>query len=880
MVNIWTQLHFAAAVLYLAVGLYTYLQDRTSGTNRLFLILSAFFMIWAYANGLAISAKTEAEVWRIFSFFAPFWFVFPALLLHFTLHLTRSPLPRPHLILSLVYLPGILLYLFSSGGTTLIDAFPSLSVGRYILYNYASPYYYLHIGYYSLYVLFTIALYIRWYRSTDNPRRRKQALFICISLIAGAALSSVFGTLFPLLREHILPPIAPLCMLIWILGMSIAIVKYRLMRITPNFAAATIMRYIRDYVVLCDESEYVVHINQQVATHFASPASVKGKRAGDVFPFADTEHLSAFLGEADVRERRAQLCGTLTVNIPVHLTVMRMRDDTEREIGFVLVAHDLRMLRQLEQEKEEHRKTSEQLMRSQETFSKAFHASPVGMAIIDTASSSIEQLNNAAERILKYEDAENCTLPETPSPSALAWVSTEQQNAFFHRIEQHGRVYGMKSELYRCDGSTVEMLISADKIHVAGEEKLLFCFSDLSRVNRLERELVTMQKFESIGLLAGGIAHDFNNLLTAIMGNISLARESTRDEQTELRESLDLAQSACNHATQLTGQLLTFSKSDIKRATPVTIHEVVKQSVDLSLSGTDIATSVDIDAQLRVRADRGELVQVFNNLLINAKQALNGSGEITITARHYPLFEESRYAANAPLSLEKGNYVQVAVSDTGPGIPHSRIPHLFDPYYTSKSSGSGLGLSIVYSLVKKYGGDITVQSQTGIGSTFTLFLPAVSGNNSEEQPKEERRYRFTATVLLMDDETTIRKVGSQLLAQMGCTVYTDPEGEALLERVRNMKNRGLVPEAVILDLTVPSGMNGPSTAARLRTLLPAVPLILTTGHTEHEVLQDYASYGFSDYIIKPFTREQLAETLSRHIPPDAPEHYPLFQGSE
>jgi PAS domain S-box-containing protein len=879
MVNLFTQLHFIAAAIYIGIGIYTFHQDRASPSNRLFLILSLCFGFWSYANGLAIAAETAELAWRIFKLFVPLWFLFPPLLLHFSLRLSKHNYPRLQGLLPLLYIPGALIYLLSSGGTALIAEFPESSLGRYIVYRTDSPFHYINIAYYSLYVLLSIALYARWYRTAGDPRRRGQALVILVSLLAGSAVSSFFGTLLPFLYEELPPPMAPLGMLVWVLGMSIAILKYRLMRLSPNVAAETILRYIRDFVLLCDQEERIIHINQKVAHELGvSPRAVEGSHAALLLPSVRNEPLAYCLGGRDVQERGSELIDAEGNRIPIWLTIMRMRDRAAGEIGFALVAHDLRTLRQLEREKEEHRKTLEQLRKSEETFSSAFHASPVGMAIIDTGENRIEEMNESARRILTYQQDASCSLPSADQLSFLSWVSPSQQQRFRSMLQQEGSVQGVKGELYRCDGSPVEVLISADLIDLRGKQKLLFCFSDLTRTNQLERELVTMQKFESIGLLAGGIAHDFNNLLTAIMGNLSLAKSYTLPDEREVNESIELALTACNHASQLTGQLLTFSTNDPGPSSPVSIGEVIKQSVNLSLSGSDITSRIDdAESDLQVQADRGELVQIFNNLLINAKQAMREAGAVEISIRRYTHPEGSRYSAYAPLSLGEGEYVRISIRDSGPGIPRSRIPHLFDPYFTTKPTGSGLGLSIVYSLVKKYGGEVTVQSTKGEGSTFTVFLPiggapGTYGAYGEEQG-ELPSLRFTETILLMDDEEVIRRVGAQLLEMLGCTVYTEKEGEALLDRLHDLQRREIAVDAIILDLTVPEGMNGLQTVLELRKELTATPIFLTTGYTEHEVLNDYTAYGFNDYLLKPFTGEDLANLLARHLPqrePDRP----------
>ena len=265
---------------------------------------------------------------------------------------------------------------------------------------------------------------------------------------------------------------------------------------------------------------------------------------------------------------------------------------------------------------------------------------------------------------------------------------------------------------------------------ITGLPHLLFYFFDITQLNKLETDLINMQKFETVALMAGGIAHDFNNLLTAISGNISLSRYHIHESPEGLK-LLDSAAAACTRASDLTSKLLSFSKYSHPQKKEVDIVSIIRESLSLSVPQKAIFTSIDAAPNIStISADEVQMVQVFNNLFINAKQAMSGRGKIQVQVRNYRNEEGSSLRKQRIQPIPLADYVMISIRDTGSGIPKEQIQFLFDPYFTTKEQGNGLGLTVVYAIIKKHGGEIQVESAPGNGTTFVIYLPSSNGKSS------------------------------------------------------------------------------------------------------------------------------------------------------
>jgi two-component system, cell cycle sensor histidine kinase and response regulator CckA len=380
---------------------------------------------------------------------------------------------------------------------------------------------------------------------------------------------------------------------------------------------------------------------------------------------------------------------------------------------------------------------------------------------------------------------------------------------------------------------------------------------DLTERKRLEEEQNKASKLESVGILAGGIAHDFNNILTAVLGNITLARLSLSGQE-DLQSLLCDAEKASLRAKDLTQQLLTFSRggAPVKKAT--SIASLIRESAGFALRGSNVKSEFIIAGDLwPVEVDAGQLNQVVNNLVINADQAMPEGGTITIRASNVTL------GPRDALPLQDGRYVRISVEDQGVGIARDQLSKIFDPYFTTKQRGSGLGLATTYSIIKKHEGHITVESGLGVGTTFHVFLPACDSPVPEKEEKVSGEPVRKMKVLVMDDEEMVRKVVSMMLRHFGHTVEVAADGTEALGIYRQALEEKKPFDAVIMDLTIPGGMGGKEAVKKLLEIDPRARAIVSSGYSFDPVLANYREYGFRGLVSKPFRAEELNEVLGR-----------------
>lgn len=376
--------------------------------------------------------------------------------------------------------------------------------------------------------------------------------------------------------------------------------------------------------------------------------------------------------------------------------------------------------------------------------------------------------------------------------------------------------------------------------------------TDITARKHLEKEHLKVQKLESIGILAGGIAHDFNNILTGILANISILI-GCEDKNDEKCKRLIEVEKATFRAKELTCQLLTFSKGGKPIKEAVHIGELIKECVDFSTRGSNVKCLYDIEDTLSpVEADIGQISQVINNLAINAKQAMPEGGILKVSARN----------AKTP-PLDDVQYIKISIEDQGIGISEEHLNKIFDPYFTTKKEGSGLGLSSVYSIIKNHNGFIEALSLVGKGTTFEIYLPASSKEVTRKLEESGLLITGTGRILVMDDEEMIRDVIDSILSVLGYKAYFAFNGEEALEQYKLAIEAGEPFDAVIMDLTIRGGMGGKETIRKILEYNPAAKVIVSSGYHNDPIMSDHREYGFKGIIPKPYRASELSRVLKK-----------------
>lgn len=382
----------------------------------------------------------------------------------------------------------------------------------------------------------------------------------------------------------------------------------------------------------------------------------------------------------------------------------------------------------------------------------------------------------------------------------------------------------------------------------AEDERLIF-----------EQQLLQAQKLESLGVLAGGIAHDFNNILTAIMGNISYARMDL-DASQHAYEPLLRAEKAVKRAAALAKQLLVFSSGGKPVKKLISVRQSVNEAVSLVLSGSSVEAIVDLPADLHtINADEGQMSQAFNNIIINAVQAMPNGGKLTVSARNAAITEGNSHG------LPAGDYVEIAFTDEGCGIAGEDLERIFDPYFTNKAGGSGLGLSSTYAIIKNHGGHIAVSSSLDMGTTFTILIPGCAEPVNEElkEAPAPAEAQGVYSILVMDDDEMVSELAEITLKRFGYAVVCCDNGAAAVSLYRSAREKGMPFSLVIMDLTIPGGMGGLEAARQILAFDPEAQLIVSSGYSDDPVMANFSDYGFCAALEKPYNVEEITGILQR-----------------
>jgi PAS domain S-box-containing protein len=491
----------------------------------------------------------------------------------------------------------------------------------------------------------------------------------------------------------------------------------------------------------------------------------------------------------------------------------------------------------------------------------AIDQSPIGMMLCYAPTVQVFMVNKAAADILGQSVERQLALSQE-NTEPINWQAFTVDKEFvpfreypLARAVREGLVERDREfVIKRADGTERTVLISASPIH-DGDGNItaaITVISDITEIRRAAFESQKIEKLESLGILAGGLAHDFNNILAVILGNANLLLCDFNEDSDAFKPLKDIEQAA-RRASDLTFQLLTFSKGGAPIKEAASLSDIIRESSSFAASGSKVEIEYSFEDKLwPALVDRGQFSQIIQNLVINAREAMPNGGKIYITASNQ--LEGDEYFSKPP-------YVLIKFCDTGVGIKEENLKRVFDPYFTTKPTGSGLGLSIVFSIVRKHGGSIRVESIPNSGTCFFLYLPASPGEFVESRQEKAPNFAGNGRILVMDDEADPRTVLVRMLSHFGFEPDTAADGLTSIEMFSQAYKSAKPYSGVILDLTVPGGMGGADAIRELKKIDPAIKAIVSSGYSNDPVLANCEEYGFSSALKKPFTVNELCESL-------------------
>ncbi len=851
---IYSYLFFSACIIYLLMGIYVLRLDPRAALNRVFFVLCLIFGFWSFDNVLFQLIKDKNTLIFYHKLFVFSWCFHIGVIIHFTLILIKkNDLLKKRLTYVLLYLPGFI-FTFKEIITGFIEKdYIITGFGWRPVYNMSSPWYLAYEIYYTVPVLIGIFLVWLWGKNSESVREKKQARIIIISGFIGLAVSYIQSSLLPRLNINFLPPMATITILIWIFGMWLAIVKYRLMNFTPAALVEEILSGMLDLLVLISLDGEIVLTNRQTDRILGySERELTGKKI-DIIVFEKElikeEMKRVKEGKSYSEPKNFSFISKSGGIIPIILSSIIIKNEEIGLDGILLLGYDKRQENQLRLEIESRKQAEYALRESEENLHNLMEN--IAAAVFITQDTRIVYANQSMEKLLELNRNVLCRLSfkdllEHVSPdyrntfvkniyerekgNALPiryefkwdsgngsekWIdlitttilykgrnavlvtgfditgqkkSEVQLNNLYRAVEQStsivivlnikGNIEYINPKFLEITGFQLEEVIGKSLIGKTVNEELRATFKniintvvsgkdskgeiytrkrngkgywllytaspiknpegiithllgvgeDITYRKKTEEEMLKINKLDSLGVLAGGMGHDLNNVLTAIIGNISLAKIYLKPDEPAY-DFLFEAEKASFRARNLSWQFLTMSKGVTTVKKLISTESLLKETVDFTLNRTNVKYVFIIPERLwNIEADEVQFCQLIENLIINACQAMPEGGELKIKCENY-IYEER----NQTIPIKSGNYVKISFQDSGIGIPKENLSRIFDPYFTTKEMGHGLGLTICYSIVKRHDGYIGAESRYGTGSTFFIYLPA-SNIDTDKEP--------------------------------------------------------------------------------------------------------------------------------------------------
>ncbi|MBN2544421.1 MAG: response regulator [Spirochaetes bacterium] len=829
-----------------------------SSINKSYAVLLCIYAIWCLLVALMNSTY--------YKFYAILWY---------KLSVISAILCIPMYLIFIIYLTDFN-FLRKYSGNTPILLLPSIIISYFVLANdfvfdvvklpntwfivldQQNIWTHIFYAHQFIYGLFALLLLIFSIKKNQSIRQKKMLeTILTFSLITYLSGGYVITLLYFSVVTPLQNTIHFICFIIFI-GIKIAITRFGLMRITPKIALKNILMNINDFIILLDQNGKIIEVNEELINILkVKKENIKANNI-DLILNNKRTNIEEVINKIKINKTittEVELINKFNEKIPINIYATILIDRYNEINGFLIVGHDIRQSQELELEKFERKITENSLFESALQYKTTIDAMSDFIHVIDK-NYVITLCNKALIDFLeKIRKVKNPVIGEN-----LFSVFPELEDNVLSEYKKVFETGEMIISEHEINFSNNILLTETRKIPVKEKNKVIKIVTivrDITIEKKNEEHIIRSARLESLGILAGGIAHDFNNMLTGILGNINLAKNLI-DKNNPIKNLLIDSEKATFRAKDLTFQLLTFSKGGEPIKKPGSIVELIKEASEFILRGSNIETSFNINENiLFVEFDQGQMISVFHNIILNARESMinKKSGKIVITAENYESYENNFF------NIPKGKYVKISISDNGPGIKKENLQKIFDPYFTTKEKGNGLGLAISFSIIKKHGGFIDVSSILNKGSTFYIYLPATSKIIKYNQISQTENIPLTYDILMMDDDEMIRKISKKLLTYLGCNVTFAVDGnEAILKYKKSLDNNNPF-DLVILDLTVKGGMGGKETIVHLLKINNKINAIVCSGYSNDPVISDYKKYGFKGVINKPFDIEDLKKEI-------------------
>ena len=877
--NLWAIPVACVVLIIVSLDLKRFYQERLERTSLTLNLLTFFILIWQVSVFFIYSAaNADVAFWWAKAAYLGVPFI-PAALYFFVI--TALKLYEKHKRLNaLIWVLSLFSSILMAGTDLVVSKVKHFSWGYYPQFTLWSIMYLvpfvivLGMSYHKLLLAYKQEVY-------SLKRRLRIRSFLLAFGIGGLAVVDYLANF-----DIAVYPVGYLAILVCAVILNRAVVKYKLIDITPKFAAQSILDTMDEALIAIDAEGIIRLINRAATVMFGRPEEdllgrpftvIFGEGAQPVLdgsassgpvhcyelPYAHPDDgpqilsMSASSMKDDSGSVMATVCTVRNIT-KIKRTESELRDAHEllekkvEERTFALKSAN----EQLSHEIQERLLTEEALRKSEEMYRLLTDISPSAISFVDSSGITLMR-NRRALELFGYEDD-----AERLGQSIFERVAQEDRQraaSAFESILKDGIVTNVELSLLRKNGSSFPAILSASLLRGPHDEPkmAIIVTTDVTQQKLMEEERLKLQKLEAVGTLAGGIAHDFNNLLQGVFGYISIAKLNAANKDKSIA-ALEQAEKALHMSVNLTAQLLTFSKGGKPVKKKIPLQSVIENSVKFALSGSTVDYRIKLDSDLRhVEADEGQIEQVIQNIVLNADQSMPTGGTIVIAAKNVRAPKKG-----TPQMPEEGKYVEISVQDDGIGISEEHLSKIFDPYFTTKAKGSGLGLATCYSIIRNHGGVIQVSSKVGKGTTFYVYLPGVEAEKEVPQVPELSPFVRKGKILLMDDEEIVRDIAGKMIEVFGHEVEFAEHGEATIRKYKAAMESGKPFDIVILDLTIRRGMGGKETIERLLAVNPNIRAIVSSGYSDDAVVSDYHKYGFSARLTKPYKLQELSDTLN------------------